>query len=323
VQLPRFLISAFVASTALFTSQISNAEILKGETAGVGDPVHTMFVAFSNQAAKADVQIQVNAGQTLTKSMLKGAKGEIDFFSSVPSLVTLMAGQKKMYEKVEDAAELSKNLRAILGFKAGAYHPVTLSGSGIETWEDIKGKSVFTGPPAGSASATSETLIKIITGFEAGSDYTAVRLSWGEGYTALADGKIDMMVRPAEVGSANIERYGLSGEFRILSIPDDALESEAMRALFGRPGRGMLQFDGGIYKGQLTDGQINALGFTQFVGTHASVSDDVVYAATKAFWENLSEVHATAFFLQAVTPETAFTSVWNRDTRFDSALVRQ
>jgi len=285
------------------------AEIFKGETAGVGDPVHTMFVAFSNQAGKSDIQIQVNAGQTLTKSMLKGAKGEIDFFSTVPSLVNLMAEQKRMYENVEDAPELAKNLRAIVGFKAGAYHPVTLAGSGIESWEDIKGKTVFTGPPAGSASATSEALIKIITGYEPEKDYEAVRLSWGEGYTALADGKIDMMVRPAEVGSANIERYGLSGEFRILSIPDEVVGSDAMQQLFGRPGRGMLKFDGAIYKGQLNQSEITALGFTQFVGTHAGVADDVVYAATKAFWENLEEVHATAFFLKAVTAETAFTSV--------------
>ena len=297
-----------LALAALLPTTVA-AEIYKGETAGVGDPVHTMFVAFSNQAGKADVQIQVNAGQTLTKSMLKGAKGEIDFFSTVPSLVNLMAGQKRMYENVDGAAELAKNLRSIVGFKAGAYHPVTLAGSGIESWEDIKGKTVFTGPPAGSASATSEALIKIITGYEAKKDYDAVRLGWGEGYTALADGKIDMMVRPAEVGSANIERYGLSGEFRILSIPEDKVGTEAMQDLFGRPGRGMLTFDGGIYKGQLNQTQITALGFTQFIGTHAGVADDVVYAATKSFWENIGEVHATAFFLKAVTADTAFTSV--------------
>lgn len=297
------------ATIALALPGTISAEIHKGETAGVGDPVHTMFVAFANQAGKAGVEIQVNAGQTLTKSMLKGAKGNIAFFSTVPSLVNLMAGQKKMYGKVEDAPELSKNIRAIVGFKAGAYHPVTLAGSGIEDWADIKGKTVFTGPPAGSASATSEALIKIITGYVAGDDYTAVRLSWGEGYAALADGKIDMMVRPAEIGSANIERFGLSGEFRVLSIPEDKVANDEMKALFGRPGRGMLQFDGGVYKGQLTTGEITALGFTQFVGTHAGVAEDVVYAATKAFWENLDDVHATAFFLKSVTPETAFTSV--------------
>lgn len=303
--------AAFAALTAalLCFATAAAAQVFKGETAGVGDPVHTMFVAFANQAGKGNVTIQVNAGQTLTKSMLKGAKGDIAFFSSVPSLVNLMAGQKRMYEKIEGAPEFAKNLRAILGFKAGAYHPVTLAGSGIESWDDIKGKTVFTGPPAGSASATSEALIKIITGYEAGKDYTAVRLSWGEGYAALSDGKIDMMVRPAEIGSANIEQFGLSGEFRVLSIPDDARDSEEMKALFGRPGRGMATFDGDLYKGQLTEGDITALGFFQFVGTHAGMDEDVVYRATKAFWDNIADVQATAFFLKDVTKETAFTAV--------------
>lgn len=290
-------------------ASVASDKIYKGETAGVGDPVHTMFVAFANQAAKADVRIQVNAGQTLTKSMLKGARGEIDFFSSVPSLVNLMAGQKAMYQKIKDAPALAGNLRAILGFKAGAYHPVTLASSGIEKWQDLKGRTVFTGPPAGSASATSEALIKLITGYEAGTDYTAVRLSWGEGYAALADGKIDMMVRPAEIGSANIEQFGLSGKFRVLSIPDSIRDSEGMRKLFGRPGRGMATFNGDVYKGQLTTGVITALGFFQFVGTHVGADEEAVYKATKSFWENISEVQNTAFFLKEVTKETAFTSV--------------
>lgn len=301
--------AAAVMACASFAPTQSTAQIFKGETAGVGDPVHTVFVTFANQAKKADVEIQVNAGQTLTKSMLKGGRQEIDFFSTVPSLVNLMKGQKRMYQNVADAPEAVSQIRAILGFKAGAFHPVTLAGSGIETWEDMKGKTVFTGPPSGAASATSEALIRGITGYEAGKDYTAVRLSWGEGYAALADGKIDMMVRPAEIGSSKIEQFGLSGEFRVLSIPAEAAKSDAIQAVFNSPGRSMIQFEGEIYKGQLTGGEITALGFTQFVGTHAGVADDVVYNATKAFWENLEEVHATAFFLKEVTAETAFTSV--------------
>ncbi len=301
--------SVAIAAGALGAANTASAQIFKGETAGAGGPVHTMFVAFVNQAGEAGVDIQVNAGQTLTKSMLKGGRGEIDFFSSVPSLMGLMKGQTRMYAKVDDAPAAAANIRSILGFNAGAYHPVTLAGSGIESWEDLKGKTIFTGPPAGSASATSEALIRIVTGFEPGADYEAVRLSWGEGYAALADGKIDMMVRPAEIGSANIEQFGLNGEFRVLSIPADVIGTEPMQALFGRPGRGMLQFQGDLYDGQLTTGEITALSFSQFVGVSADVPEDVVYEATKAFWSNLDTVHATAFFLGTVTPETAFTAV--------------
>ena len=55
--------AAAVLATLCFAP--ANAQIFKGETAGVGDPVHTMFVTFANQANKAGVEIQVNAGQTL------------------------------------------------------------------------------------------------------------------------------------------------------------------------------------------------------------------------------------------------------------------
>lgn len=88
--------AAAILATATFAPAMATEQIFKGETAGVGDPVHTVFVTFANQAGKAGVEIQVNAGQTLTKSMLKGGRQEIDFFSTVPSLVNLMKGQKRM-----------------------------------------------------------------------------------------------------------------------------------------------------------------------------------------------------------------------------------
>ena len=301
-------LTAGAIALAMTLSSGANAEIYKGETAGVGGPVHTMFVAFANQARKGGVDIQVNAGQTLTKSMLWAAKGDVGFYSGVPSLAKLMAAGKKMYKPVADAPELSRNLRSIFGYKAGAYHPVTLAGSGIVNWSDIKGKTVFTGPPSSGAAATSEELIRIITGYEPDKDYTAVRLSWGEGVAALADGKVDMMFRPAEIGSANIEQFGLNGEFRILSIPTDAAVNQRLASLLARPGRGKLTFDGSVYKGQLTGGKIISLGFFQFVGTNKDMPDDVIYAATKAFWENIDEVHATAFFLKGVTKDAAFIS---------------
>jgi hypothetical protein len=97
----RAFATAAVLGAALATG--AAAQIQRGETAGVGDPVYIMFVAFANQAQTADVNIQVNAGQTLTQSMLRGGRGEIEFFSSVPSLVALMANNRAMYEPIADA----------------------------------------------------------------------------------------------------------------------------------------------------------------------------------------------------------------------------
>ena len=56
----------------------------------------------------------------------------------------------------------------------------------------------------------------------------------GEGYAALADNKVDMMVRPAAVGLCKIQQFGQSGEFRVLSIPKAVVGSKEMQARFGR-----------------------------------------------------------------------------------------
>jgi len=57
MRIESFLRAAVVASVAFAAPSVGAAEIFKGETAGVGDPVHTMFVTFANQADKADVDI--------------------------------------------------------------------------------------------------------------------------------------------------------------------------------------------------------------------------------------------------------------------------
>ena len=117
------------------------------------------------------------------------------------------------------------------------------------------------------------------------------------------------MVRPCDVGCALVQQFGLNSNFRLLSIPESALEAPALKKQSSSPGRGITLFDGNVYKGQLTQGTIRALGFNQFIGTTKMVDEEVVYNVTKSFWDNLDDIHKTAVFLKEVTKDTAFTSV--------------
>ena len=287
----------------------ASGQSFKGETAVAGGPPGTIFIAFAAQASKAGVDIEVNAGKTLTKSMLSAGKGDISFYSGVPNLYVLMKNKKAMYSKIEEAPNYAENLRSILGFKAGVFHVLTKENSGIVDWKDIKGKKVFLGPPSGAASVGSKGIMKGVTGFDHDKDYEGVILPWGEGLNAFRDNKVDVMVRPCDVGCALVQQFGLNSNFRLLSIPESALDAPALKKQSSSPGRGITTFDGSVYKGQLTKGTIRALGFNQFIGTTSMVDEDVVYNVTKAFWENLDDIHKTAVFLKEVTKETAFTSV--------------
>jgi ABC-type nitrate/sulfonate/bicarbonate transport system substrate-binding protein len=74
---------AFAASTA------SAQGILKGDTGGVGTVNHTFMIVMSAVLQKKiGVNLQVNEGQSLTKSALKLGQGKIDI-SVVPPVMVI------------------------------------------------------------------------------------------------------------------------------------------------------------------------------------------------------------------------------------------
>jgi uncharacterized protein len=297
---------AVIAALSIGTGAARAQKIYNGETGGAGGSPHAVFVTFSKMAKRVGIPIQVNAGKTLTRSMLAAAKNKLDFFSGVPIAYSFMKKRARMYKKVKNAPELAKNIRGIFGFKAGVYHFVAFADSGIKSLGDIKGKRVFVGPPSGAASSTVHSIIRIVTGFAPNKEYSSVKLSWGGGVQAMRDKKVDVLSRPAPVGSAIIQQFGLNNRFRLLNLPEKAVSSPEMRNILRRPDRQLATIAPNTYKGQINQRGVTALAFLQFVGTQVKVPAEAVYKATKSFWENLDEVHAAASFLKGVTPKTAF-----------------
>lgn len=303
------LLAVATSGILAFATPIHAAQLFKGHTGNSGGSTYVPFVAFTKQAEKAGVRIEVNAGKTLTKSLLALAKGNIQFSSAIPVAYLFLGKQKKMYKKLKNGKELQSKIRSILGYLAGTFHPITFDDAGIKTFKDIKGKTVFTGPPGGSATASQEDLIRAVTGYEPGKDYRAIHLAWGQGKNAMRDGKLDMYLVPAQIGSANVQELALKKPIRILTIPKKAAKSDLFKRILKRPGRGMATVSKSTYKGQVNEKDMWMMSADQYIGTSTHVSADVVYKVTKAFWENLADVHATAVSLQSITKETAFTSV--------------
>ena len=281
--------------------------ILSAETANPGENGHIVTVLLSKFAKREGVDIQVNAGKTLTKAMLKAGLGQIDFTTGVPSLVGVMAAGKGPYKnQPENAATAAEDLRGMFRFTAGVYHPFTYADSGVEKWEDMKGKKVLTGPPGGAATLFSESVIKTMTGFEPGEDYEAVHVGWGAFAQTVRDRRVDVALYPAPVGSAIIEQLGAASEFRILPMPDSVFEFPRMREIVSAPGRGVGVLPAGSYEAQVNGGTDMRLPlYAHFQGVSKDLDADVVYAVTKAFWDNLDEVHATSPQVADISPETA------------------
>jgi len=298
-----------LAMTAFVQPALAQTPV-KAQTSGPGSGAYLALVAFDRVVSQhSDYKMQVNASQTVTKSMIELGRGTIDISPMVVADVNNMRAQRAMYSKLNDAPEIAENLRSIFSYSGGLYHFITYADSGIETLEDIKGKRVFLGPPNGAASNTARALIELATGYVPGEAYEGIMLGWGAGGQAMSDRQVDVYVRPAPVGGAIVQQFGLSNEFRLLGFSDEVIAMPEMQAMLVS-GRTSGRIPAGTYKGQVNgDVDVASLAFWHVMGSSTATDEETIYQMTKALWENIDEFQEAAAFLKETTKETVFYSM--------------
>ena len=217
-------VGLFAGALAVGSSTASAQGILKGDTGGVGSVNHTFMIILSTVLQKKlGVNLQVNEGQTLTKSALKLGQGKIDVSIVPPVMVPWMRKGTRFYKKRPGPAKKAiENIRLIIAYGAGVRHYMVWADSGIKTWADLKGKRVFVGPPRGGASPVAIQSIKLNSGLVNKKDYKEIRMPWNAGIQAMSDGKLDVFVRPAGVGAASMDQLGAKRKFRLLAVNPNA-----------------------------------------------------------------------------------------------------
>lgn len=288
------------------------AENFSMSTLGPGTSPYLTMTTFANIINKSlpEYAIQVNATGAATKHALQVGKYKTDFSMTSPALFALMATESAMYKKVKGAADLAKNLRAVFNFPMGIYHGIAYADSGINSLQDLKGKRVFAGPPAGAARVTMERMIEEVTGYEAGKDYDSVKLSWDAASQSFLDGHLDVYFNPTNAPSPIVQQFTLTKKIRFLSIPDESLELPGMKKLLARPGYRIDQLKVGTYgENQVNSEDVNTIGVTVGISTHSEMSSETIYNMTKSFWENVESMKKNTPWLRNIAIETALYDV--------------
>lgn len=303
------LASAAAASgVALLPRAAIAKELLRMSTLGPGTTPNLVMTTFANIVNRElpDYEIQINATGAATRHVLEVAMGKTQFCMSSPSLNALLANQQAMFAKIEQAPELSKKLRAVLNFPMGVYHIAVYESSGIKSFDDIRGKRVFLGPPGGAAYATMLRLFKAVAGLEEGTDYEAVKLGWDAAAASFQDGNLDVYCNPTNAPSPVLTQIAVTNEIRFLGIPEDKLEAEGVKALVNRPGFGVGTLPAGVYgDNQKNEGDVTTLRVTVGIVTNDSADETMVYDMTKTFFAGVAEMGESAPWLAAVNPEAA------------------
>jgi len=214
---------------------------LQAVSTEAGSPPHVVMNLIAKTTQDAGVAlVSLSTTESLASLQLDIAGGRVSL-GTVPLIMPLLMERGlSMFRKLGavEGKKLASKLRAITTFNAGSYHAVVRVDSGIESWQDIKGKRVFVGPEAGGASIQPLRMIGLITGYKSGTDFEAVKLDWQSGVDGLRDGSIDMVLQPAAVPAAFIESLISAniGKLRILGVPADTAASKKFQRFASAPG---------------------------------------------------------------------------------------
>ncbi|MEC9346777.1 MAG: TAXI family TRAP transporter solute-binding subunit [Pseudomonadota bacterium] len=304
-----FLVAAAAVSTALAFGPASaqDKKFLTMDSFPAGSTTGQFGIAFTQVIQKhLPIEIQSSVGKPATKSAVDAAQFKVDLFTTAPSINHFMQTKTAMFAKVDNAPELNQNLRNIMNIPLGPYHIVVYEESGIKSLEDIKGKKVFLGPPAGAATAVAIQLIEGATGYKPDQDFESMRYDWQSAETAFLDRQMDVYIAPTVMPSPSIQQFGLVSKIRILGLSDAAFETEPVKAALALPGRTIENIPANLYENQANETDSKTVGSWVGLGTHKNMDADTVYQMTKTFFEHLDEIHATAAWMRVINKDTIF-----------------
>lgn len=172
-----------------------------------------------------------------------------------------------------------KEMRAVFSVHPEPFTVVARKDSGINTFEDLKGKRVNVSNPGSGARGTMEVVMEKM-GWEMSDFAVASELKSSEQAAALCDGKVEAIVFTVGHPSGTIKEATTSCESKLINVNNDVAKKLAADNDF----YSMTTIPGGMYNGTDTDTETFGVGAT-FVSSTAT-DDETVYQMVKAVFDN-------------------------------------
>jgi uncharacterized protein len=172
-----------------------------------------------------------------------------------------------------------ENLRAVFSVHPEPVTVVARADSGIESFEDLRGKRVNVSNPGSGARATME-VIMAAKGWTMSDFSLASELQSAEQAAALCDNKVDAIVFTVGHPSGTIQEATTSCESRLISVTGPEIE----QLVADNPYYASATIPGGLYAGN--DAETETFGVLATFVSSSDVDEEVVYQVVKAVFDN-------------------------------------
>lgn len=301
-----------LALTAALTATVAQAQVnLTAHTAGAGTAVGLTATALVGYAADAGIaNIQLKDGQTGTKYMQALAEGKIDIASGpfvLPFVMSKAAGPYSSMDK-DEAAALASNIQMLYPYTLSVFSLYAYDAKGIDGWGDLAGLKILNGPPRGTATLNSRSLVQIYSGLKSEEDYESVTVNWNQMPAAIIDGSVDAAVIPVAFPGPRVTQAGAAGAMSMYSMPSDTFGSEAAQKFMNKPGSVPFLAPLADIQAAMGDGWTIVSDDDTFRGkavpgadmVNKSMDEEVAYQLTKAHIDNLETHKQLAPFMSTL-----------------------
>jgi TRAP transporter TAXI family solute receptor len=175
-----------------------------------------------------------------------------------------------------------KKLRAVFSVHPEPFHIIVSKDSGIEGWDDLKGKRVNIGNPGSGQRGTMEVLLAA-HGTKTSDFAQATELTSTEQSKALCDGKIDAYGYTVGVPNSGVAVATDGCDARIINLNGDVEKGLVEK----NPYYAFATIPKGTYK--TTDADVTTFGVMATFVTSADTSEQDVYEVVRAVMENIED----------------------------------
>jgi TRAP transporter TAXI family solute receptor len=265
--------------------------VLTGGTSGVYYP---LGVALSGNIGKAlpnaKVSVQSTKASVENLNLLQADRGEIAF-----TLGDSLSDAWKGNAEAGFKAPLNK-LRGIAAIYPNYIQIVARADAGIHTLADLKGKKISVGAPRSGTELNARAILAA-AGLSY-KDFSKVEyLPFGESVELMKNRQLDVTLQSAGLGVASLRDLATTMDVVVVSIPADIVKKTNDPAYLPS------MIPANTYRGQTAD--VPTAAVQNYLVTRAGVSDDIVYAMTKALWTGLDSLVAAHSAAKAIDPKHA------------------
>ncbi|MCF7746348.1 TAXI family TRAP transporter solute-binding subunit [Sulfitobacter sp. M39] len=169
--------------------------------------------------------------------------------------------------------------RAVFSVHAEPFNVIARADSGIESFDDLKGKRVNVGNPGSGQRATMEVVLDA-KGWTMDDFALASELKPAEQAAALGDNKVDAIIYTVGHPNGSIQEAVSTVDAKLVPVEGEAID----KLVADNPFYAYSTIPGGMYKG--TDADVKTFGVKATFVTSADVDEEVVYEVVKAVFDN-------------------------------------